>query len=62
MPAWHRPQAQSDSAFEQPATNLVDDCCATHHPTLTYSMHGLQIQLVTCLGRYQAHLRPPRLP
>src|SRR4030088_3399198 len=52
------PLAQSDSTFEQQATNLVDDCGATHHPTLPYSMQGLQIQLVIALDRYEAHLWP----
>src|SRR5258708_13057240 len=49
---------QSDSTFEQQTTNLVDDCCATHHPTLPYEMQRLQIQLVIGLDRYEAHLRP----
>jgi hypothetical protein len=33
--------AQSDPTFEQQATNLVDNRCATHHPTLPYAMQGL---------------------
>src|SRR5579864_3595773 len=53
------PLAYSDSTFEQQATNLVDDCCASHHPALSYPMQGLQIQLVIALDRYEAHLRPP---
>src|SRR5689334_11026561 len=56
---WRQPLAYSDSTFEQQATNLVDDCCASHHPALSYSMPGLQIQLVIALDRYEAHLRPP---
>jgi hypothetical protein len=48
----------SDSTFEQQATNLVDDCGATHHPALPYPMQGLQIQLAIGLDRYKAHLRP----
>src|SRR5579859_3972296 len=51
--------AYSDSAFEQQTTNLVDNCCATHHPALPYPMQGLQIELVVALDRYEAHLRPP---
>src|SRR5246127_3888468 len=53
------PLAYSDSTFEQQATNLVDDCCASHHPALSYPMQGLQIELVVALDRYEAHLRPP---
>jgi hypothetical protein len=53
------PLAHSDSTFEQQTTNLVDDCCATHYPTLPYPMQGLQIQLLIGLDRYEAHLRPP---
>jgi hypothetical protein len=38
--------------------NLVDDCCATHHPALAHSVQGLQIQLVIGLDRHEAHRRP----
>ncbi len=44
--------------FEQQSTNLVDDCCATHHPALAHAMEGLQIQLVFGLDRHEAHRRP----
>jgi hypothetical protein len=50
---------QSDSTFEQQATNLVDHCRAMHHPTLPYPMRGLQIQLVIALDRYLAHFGRP---
>src|SRR5258706_14945036 len=49
---------QSYASFEQQSTNLVDDCRATHHPTLAHAMQGLQIQLVISLDRYKAHRRP----
>ena len=52
------PLPQGDSTFEQQATNLVDDCCPTHYPTLSYPMQGLQIQLIIALDRYESHLRP----
>src|SRR5882672_2778718 len=52
------PPPQSYASFEQQSTNLVDDCSATHHPTLAHPMQGLQIQLVIGLDRHEAHRRP----
>src|SRR6202140_5324081 len=49
---------QSDATFEQQSTNLVDDCGATHHPTLAHPVQGLQVQLVIALDRHKAHGRP----
>src|SRR6266446_3894585 len=52
------PLPQSNYAFEQQSTNLVDDCRATHHPALAHAMQGLHIQLVIRLDRHEAHRRP----
>src|SRR5882724_4854683 len=50
--------SQSNATFEQQSTNLVDDCRATHHPTLAHAMQGLHIQLLISLDRHKAHRRP----
>src|SRR5216684_7940814 len=52
------PLPQSYASFEQQSANLVDDCRATHHPSLAHAMQGLQIQLVIGLDRHKAHGRP----
>src|SRR6202163_2813110 len=52
------PLPQSYASFEQQSTNLVDDCRATHHPTLAHAMQGLHIQLVMSLDRHETHRRP----
>src|SRR5258706_89764 len=52
------PLPQSYASFEQQSTNLVDDCRATHHPTLAHAMEGLLIQLVISLDRHETHRRP----
>src|SRR6266851_5425216 len=52
------PLPQSYASFEQQSTNLVDDCRATHHPTLAHAMQGLHIQLVISLDRHETHRRP----
>src|SRR5258708_37880402 len=49
---------QSNATFEQQSTNLVDDCRATHHPTLAHPVQGLQGQLVIGLDRHETHRRP----
>src|SRR5258708_10927512 len=49
---------QSNATFEQQSTNLVDDCRATHHPTLAHAMQGLHIQLLISLDRHETHRRP----
>src|SRR3984893_786126 len=49
---------QSNATFEQQSANLVDDCRATHHPTLANAMQGLHIQLVIRLDRHETHRRP----
>src|SRR5258706_8260188 len=49
---------ESNATFEWQSTNLVDDCCATHHPALAHAVQGLQIQLVIGLDRHEAHRRP----
>src|ERR1700688_4992216 len=49
---------QSYASFEQQSTNLVDDCRATHHPTLAHAMQGLHVQLVISLDRHETHRRP----
>src|SRR6202043_2600686 len=51
------PLPQSYASFEQQSTNLVDDCRATHHPTLAHAMQGLHIQLVISLDRHETHRR-----
>src|SRR5258708_27203869 len=52
------PLPQSYASFEQQSTNLVDDCRATHHPTLAHAMQGLHIQLLISLDRHETHRRP----
>src|SRR6266436_1556270 len=52
------PLPQSYASFQQQSTNLVDDCRATHHPTLAHAMQRLHIQLVISLDRHEAHRRP----
>src|SRR5260370_2429081 len=51
------PLPQSYASFEQQSTNLVDDCRATHHPTLAHAMQRLQIQLLISLDRHETHRR-----
>src|SRR5260370_8537601 len=52
------PLPQSYASFEQQSPNLVDDCRATHHPTLAHPMQGLHIQLLISLYRHETHRRP----
>src|SRR5260370_1590002 len=52
------PLPQSYASFEQQSPNLVDDCRATHHPTLAHPMQGLHIQLLISLDRHETHRRP----
>ena len=49
---------QSKATFQQEAANLVDDGCSSHHPALSHSMHGLQIQMLLGFDRHEAHRRP----
>ena len=49
---------ESQATFEQEAANLVDDRGSSHHPALSHSMHGLQIQMLLGFDRYEAHRRP----
>ena len=49
---------QSKTTFEQQAADLIHHRGSSHHPALTHSMHGLQIQLLFGLDRHEAHGRP----
>src|ERR1017187_4915672 len=50
--------AQSDTAFEQQTSNLVNNCRAAHDPALAHPMQGLHVELLVGLDRHKAHRGP----
>src|SRR5437660_112108 len=49
---------ESQATFQQEAANLVDHGRSSHHPALSHSMHGLQIQMLLGFDRHEAHRWP----
>jgi hypothetical protein len=50
------PCRESETAIQQEAANLVDQCCATLHQSIPNAVHGLDIELLLALDLHKTHV------
>src|SRR6202007_2355849 len=56
FPQPNRALGEHDAPLQKECTNLVDQRSSARHKPVAHAMESLQVELVICLDRYEAHV------
>ena len=56
FPQPNRALGEHDAALQQKRTNLVNQSSSSRHKAVTHAMESLQVELIICLDRHEAHV------